>query len=574
MNDIVPSPQAITDHSAKKKTNYVNLSDLVKEIRISPIGINAKNAEFIYKCLANEFGKNEAISIMGTDAVQDIKHVIDTYVPYESAENLETIMYYAKSVGLRGQKPSDDQFWTIDKDGDMKFTQFDLIHWLENHGFRTFMQGRNIAFLQIRNAKIIKEVSIDNIISYVGRFLSKKLDIGLREKFINKKDDYFAERKLKNIKETIVHKNKDTANLCRLFFQNGFVEITPDSDNIILKDIFNLDGFVWESQIIQRHLLPKPKDEDIQNCDFARFLSLAMDQDAERISCATSAFCYLIHNYKSDSTTKAIVATDKAIGALNNESEGRTGKGLMFNRALRELVTTVVMEAPEQPTQFPYERVNEDTRCIVYDELPQNFPLRKFFSRLTTDLVINKKNRPEITIPYKDSPKFVICTNFPIKGDTGSTFDRLSLVEFGNYFSVDRKPKDVFGREFFGPEWDAHEWNCFYWLVIGWMQEYLKTGLKQVVSETNPYKRLVAQSNKDFADFITTQELPVSFSKNSLREEYIKYIGFDGKEVDPDDFGKWLDSFVAIYKSVEYNKSGRVFMLIRQINNKTNDVTH
>ncbi len=552
-NDIIPAPGGTTKEIVKP-TSVSSLADHCVNMLLKNKKIDSTNEFFIYRCLADGMGKQYADRV-----VADIAKKYPDYQPKDDLEAIDLLSSYCKDIDVIIQH----DFWKFNKEGEMVFKRSELIEWLESMGYRTYLQGRNTNYIHIRSGKILKEMSLDMIRSNVNLYLIKKVDSKIRTNFIDMKDDYFSDSKLKHIKTIQLNKSMDSSKICRFFFQNGFVEVTDKGISPDLQDIYQLDGRIWESQIIKRELLPRPSDDQINGCDFARFVALAMDNDQDRIDAATSAFCYLIHNFKTESNAKAIVVTDKAIGAINNESEGRSGKGLMFNRALREMVNICVMEAPDQTTQFPYERVNEDTRVIVYDELPKTFSLRKFFTRLTSDFTINKKNKPEIVLPYADSPKFALCTNFPIPGNTDSTFARMSLVEFGNYFNGSRSPVDEFKREFFSEKWDADEWNRFYWLVIGWMQEYLRTGLKQVISENNPYKRLVAQTDTNFADFIVCYQFPAEFAITEVKDAYIAWLDDPSKtHIDNDEFRDYMLVYANTYKKIEYSKSSKKWLLI------------
>lgn len=565
MIDLVPSPNAVSqiDETAKSERELLTkFADYYKEGGYGII--NESNILYLIACLDPAHDRQYVVSLMNRLTGQAFREMVGSYDSAKLQKGL-TIEHFFDYMRDRGIWDYVKPFWTINSKGKFEYEFSAFRTWLESRGYRTFLRNGEQYFLKIKSGKIIREYKTDEIRADVNDTL-KAHDIKILNFFHNHKGDPYKDSCLKNLETIPIKSLKDGQNKCRLYFQNGFIEVSPDGYQSTPTDLSDLDGMIWESQIRPRKILSRPSDDEIEQCEFNRFISLAMDNDPERIKGATSAFCYLIHNHKERSKGKAILATDKIISDFGNETPGRNGKGLFFLQATRELVSIAVMNKPKHNDSFPFERVKDDTRVLVYDELPENFPIREFFTPLTTDLIINKKGVPEFSIPYEDSPKVVFCSNFPIKGDTDSSFDRLFTVEFGKHFHKDHKPSDEFGHDLFSEAWNDHEWNCFYWLVIGWMQDYLQNGLQEHRTENDPFKRLIAQTSQDFAYFITGKdridECIVDFNSHpktgEIRDMFLNYTSSDNAEpVDSEVFRKWLHNYASIYKTIEFSRSAR-----------------
>lgn len=565
INDLVPSPNAVTDTNESHKIERELLGKFAQHYLENGYNIiNETNIYYLISCLIDSQGIEYSLGYINRLTGQQFREMVGSFNKSKNLQKELTLTDFFNYMRNRNVWDYVQPFWQINSKGKFEYEPSDFLIWLNERGFYSSLRNGEQFYLKIEQDKIIREYKTDEIRVHVNTAL-KEYDPNILKLFHNHKGDPYKDTNLKNLEYKKITALKDDKTTCRFFFKNGFITVSNDGYSEAPQDYSELKGLIWDSQIRPRKILSRPPDDEIEQFPFNQFIIKAMDNDPDRISAARSAFCYLIHQHKSESKAKAILATDKAIADFGNESSGRTGKGLFFSRAIRELVQTVVMNQPKKNDSFPFERVNEDTRVIVYDELSEHFPVRDFFTPLTTDLIINKKNKAEIAIRYEDSPKVIFCSNFPVKGDTDSTFDRLFTVEFGNYFSKEHKPSDEFGHEFF-VSWDEYQWNCFYWLIIGWMQDYLNTGLVEHRTENDPLKRLIAQTSHDFAHWITNlakDPTPIiDFDHNprtpEIREAFQAHIIQDHPEpIDSDVFRKWMDHYASIYKIIEFSRSGR-----------------
>ena len=151
---------------------------------------------------------------------------------------------------------------------------------------------------------------------------------------------------------------------------------------------------------------------------------------------------------------------------------------------------------------------------------------------------MEKKNQNEMIIPFHQSPKIIISTNYTIAGSDDSTLDRQFVVEFSDHYNKSHRPIDEFGHRFFN-EWSGEEWNSFNNYMIGCMQLYLNRGLVDCGHVNLERKKLIDSTSEEFAEFFENIELGKEVHKKILFEnfkrEYEEY-----EDMQPVRFSRWI----------------------------------
>jgi hypothetical protein len=129
------------------------------------------------------------------------------------------------------------------------------------------------------------------------------------------------------------------------------------------------------------------------------------------------------------------------------------------------------------------------------------------FSILTGALQVNKKNKPQIIIPFDKAPKVFITSNYAVGHMDISSRRRKYEFAVVKYFGIDREPVDEFGRQFF-TEWDGKEWAMFDNFMAYCCQVYLAdTNHKEIgnITVNSSERSLISNTNKDFIDYMDGQ---------------------------------------------------------------------
>ena len=98
---------------------------------------------------------------------------------------------------------------------------------------------------------------------------------------------------------------------------------------------------------------------------------------------------------------------------------------------------------------FAFQRVDLDTRILAIEDTRKNVDFEGFYAIITEGITVEKKNKDELFIPYKDSPKVMFTTNYTLPSSGNHAKRRQKVLEFAPYFGLDKTPEDEFGHKLF-----------------------------------------------------------------------------------------------------------------------------
>ncbi|NQU33121.1 MAG: hypothetical protein HQ521_07790 [Bacteroidetes bacterium] len=404
---------------------------------------------------------------------------------YKFFERRRFGLYYPKNSDVKNTNPVvvKETGNVVSEVGDTYLLQVAKIYILE----KTEEEGKSDAI-------------IDSLHSKIGLFGSKN------QKLLAKLDLDFVE---------------DTKEIAYLFFKNGVVEITEKE--IQLKQYADFDGYVWEKNIIDHDFSPASFEELVKKCDFMHFLHdiTKVDDEEEsgnRFASIFSIVGYLSHRYKDNTNTKAIILMDVAPSGNPN---GRTGKTLIC-QAVGKVRSLSIIDGKgyDQRRWFRFSSVGISTDLLLFDDIQKNFDFEQLFPLMTTGLQIQRKYKDDVFIPFEDSPKIVITTNYAVIGEGSSFKGRTFEFEVSNTFNADYQPTDKYGKRFFD-DWDEKEWNLFYNLIAHAIKFYLWKGLVESKPINLKLSKLIHQTNEDFVDFCKVKiQVNVKYDKRDLFDSF------------------------------------------------------
>lgn len=392
----------------------------------------------------------------------------------------------------------DDDFWQKyeDKKGNIsvKIDSLKYKYWLERKGFKKYYpeSSNQPTFVHIKSNKVTQS-STDIIKDIVLQHLLDRNEIEVFN-FCSKSSQLFSDYYLTMLESIELKMIKDSKSDAFIPFLNGVVRITKSKVDLI--DFIDVDGYIWENQIINRNFV---KSDNVEN-DFKDMVSKVSAKDTNRIEALEHTLGYLIHSYKDKTDQKAIIINDQEI---DDNPNGGSGKSLMIS-ALSNFKKVVKIDGKSFDTKksdFIYQRVSIDTQVLAFDDVKKNFEFEQLFSIITEGITINRKNKDEIFVPFDRSPKIIITTNYVINGSGTSHDRRRHEIEFFQYFNGKRNPLTEYGRLLFD-SWESEDWILFDNYMIKNLQKFLKNGLIESVSINADIKRFIQSTNKDFFDWI------------------------------------------------------------------------
>ena len=418
-----------------------------------------------------------------------------------------------------------------------------FIDWLMNQGiYRYKYTLKQWDLIYIKN-NVVEVIAKDDLKKKVFDHIRSFKDDSLFEYFASVVRNVFSDEILEVIDERKVEFVKDRADEVNFYFENKVVTLTKDE--VKFSDYDDLNGYIWKSQILDREYNAGASVQELEQgneSDFARFLFNVSGQDAKRYASMMSVIGFLLHNFKSRSKCPAIILNDETI---SDNPEGGTGKGI-FIRSLQYFKSTESVDGKmfKFDRSFLYQRVNLDTQILAFEDVQQGFDFERLFSVITDGIEVEKKGQDSFYIPFEQSPKIIVTTNYAVRG-TGNSHNRRKLeLEFAQHYTKTNTPHDEFGRLLFD-DWTDEDWDKFDRFMIGCAQVYLSHGLIEAQHVNLEYKKLVASTSQEFVEWMEDKELRGDIDKAQMYKEFITEYDHMAKWCKPRSFKKWLDLFCA-----------------------------
>jgi hypothetical protein len=325
-------------------------------------------------------------------------------------------------------------------------------------------------------------------------------------------------------------------------FKNGVVVV--NKDGVGLRSYGELGKVIWESQVID-HYIVVDQEQEADQIEYFRFLKRICGDDMERVLYCMGLIGYLLHKYKDPAKPFSVILAEET---ENEAKGGGTGKGI-FVKALGYLVNLVRVDGKnfKIDKNFAFQRVDLDTRILAIEDTRKNVDFEGFYSIITEGITIEKKNKDEFFIPYKDSPKVMFTTNYTIPNMGTHAKRRQRVLEFSPYFGADRTPEDEFGKKLF-EDWDSDEWNRFFNLMFQCVNDYLLNGITQVKNSNKLSRKQVrVQFGEEFLDYFDAIKTGDGWtSLEQLYNDFLKMAGFEKKDYSVKRFSRAIEESATI----------------------------
>jgi DNA primase catalytic core len=462
------------------------------------------------------------------------------------------------------------KFWSVSNNG-LQISVKDYIDFIIEEGFAKYYLDKDYTFIRAK-ANIVKECSLpqikDHILSYVEQMEddesgTKRL---LYETLYTHVGQYFNEGLIECIPPREIKFKRDGMENANVYYHNGFVTLKKNAEAEIYP--YNkLDSPIWEHIINERRIeLISTKDK---KAEYEQFLFNVVGGNEQRFLSLCSAIGYMMHDYKQDSNTKAVILCDQMI---SDNPNGRTGKSLI-GKAIEKIknVSRVDGKNYKFTEKFTFQMVELGTQIIDFNDVEANFDFEKLFSVITDSMTVEYKNKTPFTIPFSESPKIMLSTNYTIRGEGSSFKDRMFEIEFSNHYNAEHKPKDDFGHDFFSG-WDEAEWNRFDNFMLECLQLYLDEGLIGCELINLSQRKLIDQTSVQFVEFAEEHiTLNNEYNLSILFTEFKDYIGFgqdmfDKCPIKQNTFTMWLPIYAhskgAVYQKRSSNGQQKVKLSI------------
>lgn len=502
-----------------------------------------------------------------TEAVDDIKLKIkqgtsDKKIRHELKEKGVEEGEVDEVIEQINEDANSIYFWTISNKGVVTIIHNLFKEFLEDNGIYKYCPPGSDSFIYVRvKDNLISNTSVESVKDFVLNWLYTKGDMNVYNHFADK-TRYFKEDFLGMLQSIDAYFVRDDKHTAYIYYENCAVKVTKDVIELI--DYIDLGGYVWADQVIEREF----EITDTTECDFQTFIGNVSGSPKNKIS-VESTIGFLLHGFKNQSYCPAVILNDEIISEDN--PEGGTGKGLFVNGVskMKKLVT-IDGKAFSFEKSFAYQTVSQDTQVLCFDDVRKSFHFERLFSVVTEGITLEKKNKDAIKIPFSQSPKLVITTNYAIVGK-GNSFERRKWeLEFRKFYHKNFTPLDEFKRLLF-TDWDTEEWTKFDNYMIQCLKGYLKTGFVIGEFKNMNERKLQAATSIAFYEWVMNPlnlediNFDVKVYQHTLWHSFItEFPHYDKMKISPQKFGKWLKEY-AYYKtgiepSLGKDRNGKFFI--------------
>jgi hypothetical protein len=475
-----------------------------------------------------------------TKLVNDIKNVAITG---ESVEKLKgrikdvDFELVKKEFEEHKQELKLDEFWYYTDKEQIKLASYRFLQYLEHNNIFKFYPDENSGtYLFVKNDKnFINVFEEPKIKDFVLSDLRERGHIDAFELMANNTSN-FNSNYLSMVSSIDVKFNRDTAHESFIYYQNAVVKTTKDSIDVL--DYSDVSDLIWTNQVIKRDIQIKDESEGV----FKTFIWKVSGENPDRYYTLKSVIGYLMHSYQNEAKPKAIIFNDEMIS--EDIPNGGSGKGLI-HRAIGHIKNIVIEDGKkfDAKSQFAYQKVNKDTQIFLMDDVPKHFNFESLFSIITEGMTIEKKGQDAYQIPFKESPKISITTNYTINGSGASHERRVFEVEIANYFNENLTPEMEFGHLFFA-EWNETEWAKFDNFMIRCVQFFLKNGLVQSDKVNLKLRKFKNEVGTEFIEFMELQTLDGSpRNRKEFRDEFNRQYPNVAKYNTPQKFNKKVKDY-------------------------------
>ena len=444
------------------------------------------------------------------------------------------------------------QFWTehTTKSGQKEYSLSltSLNYLLELNGFYTLKDETRREPVYIRiDGIVVQQVTAKTIVSFLKQWMEQLgLPKALQDKVLRSRDLPTSNTSTLRERDDLDFR-KGTAKSQYFHFRNCWVEVT--SDKITTHRYTDpVNHYVWKENIIQHDYRTMPDmftvatDEDglytvalsegVALSNLLKFLansarlywrktdeagmSLTPEEQAEEHLCLTSRLAnlgYLLTSNKSESEAWATICLDSTMAESTDECNGRSGKSFYIN-AVAKMAKTFVIDAGTtsfKEPRFIFDGVTSDTDLVFIDECPRKFNYNFVYGMVTGDFRVEEKNRHSYVIPFANSPKFVMATNFTLSRHDPSTDGRIWPQPFSDYYHVksaqndyreSRSIRDDFGQNLMGTEYSEQDWQLDLAFMTQCVRFYLslEPGRRRIMPPLNRIesREQMAAVGKDF----------------------------------------------------------------------------
>lgn len=412
-----------------------------------------------------------------------------------------------------------------------------LLAFWENLGYRKLiLKSGKYELVKVSENSIVEIVEDYRLADEVRNYLETLNHQTVFEEFLKK--DYASNSLIKNLKAIKINFSTGNSDEAHFFYKNGVAKISKLNQSIIPYNEY--DGFIWKNQIVDRVFNPSA---DYKKSEYASFINKLAGQDSIRFKSLRTIIGYLLHSYKDPSNSPAIILLDEDMDLSQEIAKGGKGKSL-FAKGIGLVVSYYFKEGKNLNKNFLFSGLENHHKVIFFDDVKKDFDFENLFAVITGDFSFEKKFKNEEVMPFSESPKILISSNYMVSGVRGYSEERRKVeFEISSYYGSHLTPIEDFGHRLFD-DWDEVEWSKYDCFMLYCCKEYLINGLIRPESINLIDNKLKIETNPKFVEFMDREiKEDGKIDKRELLNQFKEKYNPDFFSLTPNQFSKWLSTW-------------------------------
>lgn len=385
--------------------------------------------------------------------------------------------------------------WEFDEKGKVTIPINLVLQVLVGLGFRTY-HGKVVKAGQkpnIINTKIddpLNEI-ITSLIDYV-----KEDDGDIYASIVNAIDEKFS-TKAKYIRERLPSLDnnqllKDGVNSSYICYQNCIIEITDNNIKQLEYSFLTQQSLF----VLDKNVANRPYYFDIAGSDlFKSFLNNALGY-SEYIK---KVIGYLAHKGKRQNSTFLVVQTERVASTKDGGGSGKNVTTGMLNH----FNSVYEVDGASAKVDATLTQGWSDEGIVVISDVKRNFPYVALKNAITNNLLCKRLYQNLAVIPFKESPKFIVSTNYSYDTGDGGLDRRIRSLEYTDFYSR-HGGVDKYHGKMFPDDFTEEDWKGFDDVMIECLQAYFKAnGVIEKIELSDTGK--IKQMNSKFGEMVMDQ---------------------------------------------------------------------
>ena len=332
--------------------------------------------------------------------------------------------------------------------------------------------------------------------------------------------------------------NRDTKDTIYFPFKNGVAKITKNGVEMLDYNSKELSFFYPVESI--KHSFESFDVDAREVGQFEQFLTYAVigrkadvsemtQAERNKLFAYFSMMGYLCSNHKDKAKSPAIVLTDEGADGISRVG----GRGKTTMAIAPSFVKCENYKGGEEfdPTyRHRYADLQTYHDIFRLDDVPANFRYDALYTQITDNITAERKSTVSVKIPFEDTPKFVITTNYVFRYDAKAVSTNRRFLEYkvSDFWNEKNTPADFFKTTVFSG-WDEIEWKLFFQFLTTCAVFFLREGLQQIVYEKETDNWMAYFANDatllEFERIFKKLEMEQSFSVADFLKEHNAQYG-------------------------------------------------